>query len=245
MIKIALIGYGKMGKTIDKLIERDFQDMQVVLKITQDSLHELTIDNLKKVDIAIEFTQPATANDHVRMCFEAGIPVVCGTTGWYRQLNDVKQLCIEKKYALLYATNFSIGMNIFFEIHQRLAQLMSNKDYRAKITEIHHTAKLDIPSGTAVTLAEQLIDHHQHYNQWALHKEETSDSMSLAIHAIREENVPGTHLVKYENEIDSIELIHEAKSRDGFAQGAILAARWLIGKQGYFGMNDVLNTPQP
>lgn len=245
MIKIALIGYGKMGKTIDKLIERDFQDMQVVLKITQDSLHELTIDNLKKVDIAIEFTQPATANDHVRMCFEAGIPVVCGTTGWYRQLNDVKQLCIEKKYALLYATNFSIGMNIFFEIHQRLAQLMSNKDYRAKITEIHHTAKLDIPSGTAVTLAEQLIDHHQHYNQWALHKEDTSDSMSLAIHAIREENVPGTHLVKYENEIDSIELIHEAKSRDGFAQGAILAARWLIGKQGYFGMNDVLNTPQP
>lgn len=243
MIKVALIGYGKMGKTIEKLIERDFQDMQVLLKITQDSLHELTIDNLKKVDIAIEFTQPATANDHVRMCFEAGIPVVCGTTGWYRQLNDVKQLCIEKKYALLYATNFSIGMNIFFEIHQRLAQLMSNKDYRAKITEIHHTAKVDIPSGTAVTLAEQLIDHHQHYNQWALHREEPSDSMSLAIHAIREENVPGTHLVKYENEIDSIELIHAAKSRDGFAQGAILAARWLIGKRGYFGMNDVLNTP--
>jgi 4-hydroxy-tetrahydrodipicolinate reductase len=244
MIKVALIGYGKMGKTIEKLIERDFQDMQIVLKINQNSQDELTIDHLKKADIAIEFTQPSTASDHVRMCFEAGIPVVCGTTGWYDQLNDVKQLCIEKKYALLYATNFSIGMNIFFEIHQRLAHLMSNKNYHAKITEIHHTAKLDIPSGTAVTLAEQLIDHHQQYNKWELNEAESADPMSLAILAIREENVPGTHLVKYENDIDVIELIHEAKSRDGFAQGAILAARWLIGKQGYFGMNDVLNTPQ-
>ena len=245
MIKVALIGYGKMGKTIERLIERDFKDMQIVLKINQDSLHELTIDNLKKADVAIEFTQPSTANEHIRRCFEAGIPVVCGTTGWYKQLNDVKQLCIEKKYTLLYATNFSIGMNIFFEIHQRLAHLMSNKDYRAKITEIHHTAKLDIPSGTAVTLAEQLIDHHQQYIKWELNEAESSERMSLSIHALREEEVPGTHIVAYENEIDRIEIKHEAKSRDGFAQGAILAARWLIGKQGYFGMKDVLNTTQP
>ena len=240
MIKVALIGYGKMGKTIEKLIEKDFPDMEIIFKFNQDSVNDFTIENLKKVDVAIEFTQPETAAKNVMKCFDAGIPVVCGTTGWYQQLNDVKQVCIEKNMALLYATNFSIGMNIYFEINQRLAQLMSGKNYAASISETHHTQKLDKPSGTAVTLAEQIIDHHLNYIKWELNDSPSSERLSLSINAIREENVPGTHLIKYENEIDIIEIKHEAKSRDGFAQGAILAARWLIGKQGYYGMKDVL-----
>ena len=240
MIKVALIGYGKMGKTIESLIERDFPDMRIDYTFHQKNIHECTVENLQKVDIAIEFTQPATAGANVLKCFEAGIPVVCGTTGWYQLLNDVKQVCKEKNKALLYATNFSIGMNIFFEINQRLAQLMNGRNYIATMTETHHTHKLDMPSGTAVSLAEQIFDHNKNYTNWVLDDKPNNEGLSLSIAAIRTENVPGTHVVKYENDIDLIEIKHEAKSRDGFAQGAILAAGWLIGKEGYYGMKDVL-----
>jgi 4-hydroxy-tetrahydrodipicolinate reductase len=238
MIRIALIGYGKMGKTIEKILAERYPDMQVVLKIGSSNMQDFTTENLQKVDIAIEFSRPESAYKNVLKCFEANIPVVCGTTGWYDELNIVKQLCIDKKNTLLYGTNFSVGVNIFFELNKKLAQLMQHKSYEAKIDEIHHLQKLDKPSGTAVSLANDLIVNNNNYKNWSL--DNSSLASELAVYAHREDNVPGTHTITYQNNIDKIEITHTAFSREGFADGAILASRWLVGKVGYFEMKDVL-----
>ena len=238
MINVALIGYGKMGKAIELLIAEEYKDMQIALKIDSKNCNNLTVDNLQNIDIAIEFSQPHTAYKNILTCFEANIPVVCGTTGWFNELNIVKQLCKEKNNTLLYATNFSVGVNLFFELNKKLAQLMQHKNYQVQIDEIHHLQKLDKPSGTAVTLATEIITNNTDYNNWQL--DNTIQKPEFSIYSHREGTVPGTHTVSYKNSIDQIAITHTAFSRKGFADGAILASRWLIGKIGYYEMSDVL-----
>jgi 4-hydroxy-tetrahydrodipicolinate reductase len=239
MIKVALIGYGKMGKTIEQLILEQYPDMQIVLKISSQNLANFTKESLENIDVAIEFSNPHAAYNNILTCFEAKVPVVCGTTGWYNELNIVKQLCNDKNNTLLYATNFSVGVNLFFELNKKLATLMQHKNYQAQIDEIHHTQKLDKPSGTAVTLANDLINSNSEYSKWLLDTKENNSTLPIFSH--REEAVPGTHTITYKNDIDQIAITHTAFSRKGFADGAIIASRWLIGKQGYFEMKDVLS----
>lgn len=239
-MKIALIGYGKMGKAIESIIQSHYPNLEVVLKISGSNKEELTIENLRRCDVAIEFSQPGSAYEHVKLCFEAGIPVVCGTTGWYEQLEELKTLSQSGAGTLFYGTNFSIGVNIFFRINRTLAELMQGKGYQASIAETHHIHKLDKPSGTAVTLAQGIIAGNKDYHQWALNEQQAMPDAVLPVNAIREDEVPGTHVITYQSEIDSIELKHTAFSRAGFAQGAVIAAIWLKGKQGYFGMDDLL-----
>jgi len=245
-MKFALIGYGKMGKTIEQfIIDQNLND-QVVLKITDANLNELTIENLKKADVAIEFTTPQSAVANILLCFEAGIPVVVGTTAWLDKLDEVKKQCTEKKGALFFSPNYSIGVNIFWAVNQKLAQLMdAQPQYEASMEEIHHTEKLDAPSGTAVKTAEVILTDLKRKKNWKLADKSTTGmqseiSSSLLIVAKREPHVPGTHIVKYESDVDFIEIKHEAKSRRGFAEGAVLAARWLVGKKGVFDMKDLL-----
>ncbi|MEI6310955.1 MAG: 4-hydroxy-tetrahydrodipicolinate reductase [Bacteroidota bacterium] len=239
MIRIALIGYGKMGKTIEKLITENYPDMSVVLRINSQNSDECTALNLRNADVAIEFSSPHTAYHNILQCFEANIPVVCGSTGWYEELNIVKQLCNEKNNTLLYATNFSIGVNLFFELNKKLAHLMQHQKYSLRIDETHHTQKLDKPSGTAVSIAQDIIQNNATYSNWNLN--EATHKENIPVFAHREEHVPGTHTVSYTNEIDQIQITHTAFSREGFADGAIQASRWIIGKQGFFQMKDVLS----
>jgi len=245
-MKFALIGYGKMGKTIEQFIVDQNLNDQVVLKITDANLNELTTDNLKKADVAIEFTTPQSAVPNILKCFEAGVPVVVGTTAWLHQLEEVKAKCAEKSGALFFSPNFSIGVNIFWAVNQKLAQLMqSQPQYEVSMEEIHHTEKLDAPSGTAVKTAEVILADLKRKQNWQLSDNSSSNSgeklsPSLLIVAKREPHVPGTHIVKYESDVDFIEVKHEAKSRRGFAEGAVLAARWLVGKKGIFDMKDLL-----
>lgn len=239
MIRVALIGYGKMGKTIEQLILDHYPDMQIVLKVSSGNHTNFTKESLENVDVAIEFSNPQAAYQNILTCFEANVPVVCGTTGWYNELNIVKQLCNDKNNTLLYATNFSVGVNIFFELNKKLATLMQHKNYQAQIDEIHHTQKLDKPSGTAVTIANDLIASNMDYTKWVLDSNENKSTLPIYSH--REESVPGTHTITYKNDIDQIEITHTAFSRKGFADGAIIASRWLVGKNGYFEMKDVLS----
>lgn len=239
MITVALIGYGKMGRVIENLIDSKYPDMKIGLKINSNNRADFTKENLKKVDVAIEFSTPEIAYANIMTCFEAGIPVVCGTTGWTAELNNVKQLCNQNNNALLYASNFSIGVNIFFEINKRLAQLMSDKPYELRIDETHHLQKHDKPSGTAITLADTIVQQNPNYQDWQLDEKKISTDIPVFSHRV--ENIPGTHTITYSNDIDQIEITHTAFSRDGFAHGAIQAARWLIGKQGFFEMRDVLS----
>jgi 4-hydroxy-tetrahydrodipicolinate reductase len=244
-MKFALIGYGKMGKTIEQfIIDQDLTD-EVVLKITDENLADLTIQNLQKADVAIEFTTPQSAVANILKCFEAGVPVVVGTTAWLDKLEEVKTRCAASGGALFHSPNFSIGVNIFWAVNQKLAQLMDNQpQYEISMEEIHHTEKLDAPSGTAVKTAEVVLNHLQRKKNWKL-ADDSKDlhlytKSSLLIVAKREPHVPGTHTVKYESDVDFIEIKHEAKSRKGFAEGAVLAARWLVGKKGVFEMKDLL-----
>jgi 4-hydroxy-tetrahydrodipicolinate reductase len=236
-LKIALIGYGKMGKAIEVIaIERGHE---IVLRIDAENTEALNYDNLQQVDVAIEFTNPDSAIKNIAQCFDAGIPVVCGTTGWLEHWEKVKSDCENKNATLLYASNFSIGVNLFFELNKKLAQLMQNRtEYQCTIEEIHHTAKKDAPSGTAITIAENIIALNQHKKNWVLG--ETEDTNSLSIISKRIDPAPGTHIVAYNSAIDSIEIKHTAHNRIGFATGAVLAAEFVLGKKGVFGMGDVL-----
>ncbi len=226
-----------MGQLIDQLLQDSTHTVSV--KADDQTPHAQLVEALANSDIAIEFTQPNAAVQNIRTCLQAGIPIVTGTTGWQNQYSEVANEVLKQKGALIAASNFSIGMNIFFELNQRLAAAMSNQgEYKAQIAETHHTTKLDAPSGTAVTLAQQLIEQHQAYSSWQLGT--SAPNGILPVEALRLPDVPGTHTVTFQSDIDTIEMTHTAHTRVGFAQGAIKAAEWLHGKQGIYTMRDVL-----
>jgi 4-hydroxy-tetrahydrodipicolinate reductase len=237
-MKLALIGYGKMGKAIHEIAKQ--RGHEVVLIIDLENAADLTPENISKADVVIEFTTPHTAFANVSWCLQQGVPVVCGSTGWLQQLEEAKQTAKHNDTGLIVASNFSVGVNIFFEVNKRLAQLMrSHTDYGVQLTEVHHTQKKDAPSGTAITLAEQILEALPSKKKWVNHP--SSDESELSILSERIDPAPGTHLVKYSSAIDDIEIIHTAHNRTGFALGAVLAAEFLIGKTGFFGMKEVLN----
>lgn len=236
-LKIAIIGYGKMGKTIEAIaLERGHT---VDLKIDIESLADFTKEKLQQCDVAIEFTGPHSAKENILKCLDAGIPVVSGSTGWLEDWPEVEQACTENSGSFLYASNFSVGVNIFFELNKKLAQLMKgHPEYAVSMEEIHHTQKKDAPSGTAITLAEQVMQEISSKKKWV--NDETNNPEELSIISKREDPAPGTHSIKYSSAIDNIEIIHTAHSRQGFALGAVLAAEFVPGKKGIFKMKDVL-----
>lgn len=233
-MKVALIGYGKMGRIIERLlIERDHE---VVAKFGSDGIDP---QELKKAEVAIEFSVPEAAFSNLKTCFEHKVPVVTGTTGWLEHYQEAIDICKANESAFLYASNFSLGVNLFFALNKRLAELIGDFDYQVSLEEIHHIHKKDAPSGTAISLAEQIIDRQAKLEGWTLLPDQKAKH--LPISAKRKDEVPGTHSIKYENDIDSIEISHAAKNRQGFALGAVLAAEYLKGKKGVFEMSDVLN----
>ncbi|MBK6364780.1 MAG: 4-hydroxy-tetrahydrodipicolinate reductase [Saprospiraceae bacterium] len=235
---IALIGYGKMGKEIEAVAMR--RGHSISCKISSANQYEMNPQVLQWADVAIEFSKPDAAFDNVSACLHANLPVVCGTTGWGNKKSEIEKLTLEKNGSFLYASNFSIGVNIFFEVNKKLASLMNKYEtYDVQIEETHHITKLDAPSGTAISLATDVIDHLARKKVWSIQQGEPY-GRSLHIQSFREEGVPGTHKVKYSSEIDDIEIIHTAHSRAGFALGAVLAAEWLVDKKGNFQMKDVL-----
>jgi 4-hydroxy-tetrahydrodipicolinate reductase len=236
-MRIALIGYGKMGKMIEEIaVERGHE---IVLKIHIDNTEEFTADAVSKADVAIEFTGPNSAYENVRKCLESGVPTVCGSTGWNAKLTDIKEYCLHNNGSFLHASNFSIGVNIFFEVNKLLARLMNAQpNYEVTLKEIHHTAKLDAPSGTAVTLAEQVLSNLTRKKLWV--NSDTQKAEELSIISERIDPAPGTHYVKYSSDIDDIEIIHTAHNRKGFALGAVLAAEFIADKKGVFSMQEVL-----
>ncbi|RYY51195.1 MAG: 4-hydroxy-tetrahydrodipicolinate reductase [Chitinophagaceae bacterium] len=236
-LSIALIGYGKMGRSIESIAVQ--KGHRIGLAISSGNLKEFTKEQLQKCNVAIEFTNPHAAVKNIERCLDAGIPVVCGSTGWLNELSIVEQKQQQTNGALLYASNFSIGVNIFFEINKKLAALMSGyAEYNVAIEEIHHTAKKDAPSGTAITLAEQILATHPQKKHWVNDSSLSPDE--LIISSKRIDPAPGTHHVKYSSPIDDIEIIHTAHNREGFAAGAVLAAEFIVGRQGIFSMKDVL-----
>jgi 4-hydroxy-tetrahydrodipicolinate reductase len=236
-MKIALVGYGKMGHMIEGIaVERGHE---VVLRINIENLEDFTRENLSKADVAIEFTGPDSAFENVMKCIEYGVPVVSGSTGWNNKLDEARQYCSVQNGSFLHTSNFSIGVNIFFEINKHLAKLMaSHPEYNVMMKEVHHTQKKDAPSGTAVTLAEQVLANHPAKKMWV--NQETDNQEELSIISERVDPAPGTHIVKYASEIDDIEIIHTAHNRKGFALGAVLAAEYIADKKGVFSMQDVL-----
>jgi len=230
-MKIALLGYGRMGKTIERLaLERGHE---IVFRIKDD----VASYDLTQADVAIDFSIPDAAFENITSCFDQQVPVVSGTTGWLDKYQEAVELCKEKNGAFIYASNFSLGVNLFFELNKKLAQMMSSfPDYSVSIEEIHHTQKLDAPSGTAISLAEQIIENSSK-KAWKL---DHAGENEIPIHAKRIENVPGTHMVSYNSKVDTINIEHVAHSRDGFALGAIVAAEWLQDKKGVYTMKDVL-----
>ncbi|MBS1550075.1 MAG: 4-hydroxy-tetrahydrodipicolinate reductase [Bacteroidetes bacterium] len=231
-MKIALVGYGKMGKIIDEIATERGHEVVARLKSTP------TLDNLNGAEVVIEFSQPEVAFDNIKFCLEQHIPVVCGTTGWLEQKPIIDQVALENNTAFLYGSNFSLGVNLFFALNEKLARLMHNfSEYNVQLEEIHHVHKKDAPSGTAISVAEGIIKNNPHFNSWKLGDTQESE---LGIIAIREDEVPGTHTVTYKSNVDEININHIAYSRSGFALGAVIAAEWIKGKKGVFGMNDVL-----
>jgi 4-hydroxy-tetrahydrodipicolinate reductase len=236
-MKIALIGYGKMGQAIEQIALN--KGHEIVLKIDVNNAHELTKENLQKADVAIEFTGPHSAFQKVMHCINWGVPVVCGSTGWLEKLQEVEDTCRQKNGAFIYASNFSIGVNLFFELNKFLARLMNkHSEYNVSLTEIHHTQKKDAPSGTAITLAEQIMQEITAKKKWV--NTPTQQPNELSIISERIDPAPGTHKVLYQSPIDDIEIIHTAHNRIGFAGGAVLAAEFLKDKKGIFTMKDVL-----
>jgi len=236
-MKIALIGYGKMGMAIEEIALQ--RGHQIVLKTNIDNLQDNSIKNIQGADVAIEFTGPESAFDNVTKCFDAGVPVICGSTGWLRHFDEARDYCYKKNGALLYASNFSVGVNILFAINRILASLMApHKEYDVNITEIHHTQKKDAPSGTAITLAEQVLEKVTRKKKWINEKSEDPEDITIFSDRIGME--PGTHRIHYHSEIDDLEIIHTAHNRKGFAKGAVLAAEFIHGKKGIFSMGDVL-----
>ena len=235
-----MIGYGKMGRTIEHLATK--QGHEVVLKINADNLDAFTTENLQQADVAIEFSQPDVAYKNIMTCLKAGLPVVSGTTAWLDKFEMVKDWCSNNSGAFFYASNFSVGVNIFFELNKHLAAIMSKHPaYQVRMEEIHHTQKLDAPSGTAVTLAEGILEKIDTLQEYQLQEDNlnTLDNC-IPITSKRIGDTPGTHVIQYHSSIDELEIKHTAKGREGFASGAIMAAHWLIGKQGVFGMSDLL-----
>ncbi|MFD0763613.1 4-hydroxy-tetrahydrodipicolinate reductase [Mucilaginibacter lutimaris] len=246
-MKIALLGYGKMGKIIEKIAHD--RKHEIVLKIDQDNLDELTIENLQQADVAIEFSTPATVLGNIESCFKAGVPIVVGTTGWHHEITQIKEQCEYHKSSFVYATNFSVGVNVFFHVNKILAKLMNNYPYYdVQVEEIHHTQKLDSPSGTAITIAEGIINNLDSKKEWKnvlisddKPDDETVAGNELLIESLRIENVPGTHTVIYDSEIDTIEFKHTAHNRNGFALGAVLAAEWIKDKKGFYSVEDMFD----
>lgn len=237
-MKIALIGYGKMGKAIEQIaISRGHEIVSIIDINTPDGFNT---DEFKSADVAIEFTTPHTAFDNYLKAFEAGVPVVSGTTGWLDKIDRIKEMCEKEGKTFFYASNFSLGVNAFFALNKYLAKIMNNfPEYDVKLTETHHIHKLDAPSGTAITLAEGILENVNRKNRWTLDKME--NATDLPIYAIREGEVPGIHEIVYDSEVDYISIKHDAKSRKGFALGAVVAAEFTAGKKGFLGMEDMLN----
>lgn len=237
-MKLALIGYGKMGKAIEEIALQRRHD--VIITIDQPNLHEFTRENLAKADAAIEFTGPQSAFENVSACLDWNVPIVCGSTGWTDRLEEMKKKTAEKNGAFVYSSNFSIGVNIFFELNKKLAALIAaHPGYEVILEETHHTQKKDAPSGTAITLAEQILQLIKRKKQWVNKLSDNPEDLEIISQRI--DTTPGTHSVKYSSAIDNIEIIHTAHSRMGFAGGAVLAAEFIKDKKGFFMMKDVLN----
>jgi 4-hydroxy-tetrahydrodipicolinate reductase len=237
-MRIALLGYGKMGKAIEKVaLERG---NEVVFRIDLNNASDKQLITKDNVDAVIEFSSPHSAYVNLEFCMKSGLKTVCGTTGWLESRREIEQLCVQNKASFFYASNYSIGVNLFFKVNEFLAKLMApHQQYEIFTSEIHHTEKLDAPSGTAITLAEGILSNNTTKKSWV--NNQIAAKEELPIWSSREGKVPGTHTIKYISEIDEIEIKHTAYTRMGFALGAVLAAEWLQGKEGVFGMNDLLS----
>jgi 4-hydroxy-tetrahydrodipicolinate reductase len=236
-MKIALIGYGKMGKEIEQIALSRNHTFPVIIDIN--NIDEFTTENLRKADVVIEFSKPETAVDNIRKCFEAGIPVVCGTTGWLDKFDDIKAECLKTNNSFFYASNYSLGVNIFFKLNTFLAKIMNGfPQYEVEMEEVHHTQKLDAPSGTAISLANDIFKQIDRKKQWQLDGQDNAEKLKIT--AIRRDTVPGIHTIKYDSDVDFIEMTHSAKNRKGFALGAVIAAEFIAGKKGVFSMDDLL-----
>lgn len=231
-MKIALVGYGKMGQIIDQIAQSRGHEVVARLNETPNG------ENLNQPDVVIEFSSPDSAYDNIKFCLEHKIPVICGTTGWLDRKSEIEEICKREESAFLYGSNFSLGVNLFFALNEKLAQLIYpfRENYQCQLEEIHHIHKLDAPSGTAISLAQGIIEH-SNFEDWKL---DETQGKKLGIKAIRESEVPGTHSVYYRSEVDEIEIKHTAFNRKGFALGAVIAAEWILGKKGNFTMKEVL-----
>lgn len=238
-MRILLLGYGKMGKVIDRIAQE--RGHQIVGRIDVQNRYEFEQLSAADLDVVIEFSHPESAYQNLLSCLNRSFPVVCGTTGWLDHRSEIEALCLEHKGAFFYASNYSIGVNLFFQLNRQLAKLMApyQREYEVLMTEIHHTEKKDAPSGTAITLAEGLIEGLPNKKNWV--SQQLASPNEVPIWSIREGKVPGTHTVKYISDVDELEITHLARSREGFALGAVIAAEWLVGRQGVFGMDDLLN----
>ena len=235
-MKLVLLGYGKMGKEIEQIALK--RNHEIVLKVDENNANSITPSDLQKGDVAIEFSTPHTVLNNINVCFDAGLPIVVGTTGWYDNFNNIKKSCDQKQGGLFYASNFSLGVNLFFKVNQYLAELMNKyDDYEVSMEEIHHIHKLDKPSGTAITLANQIIEKIERKKNWSITEQTAS---TLSIKDVRQGEVPGTHIIRYQSPIDDIEISHKAHSRKGFALGAVVAAEFLHGKKGIYTMTDII-----
>jgi 4-hydroxy-tetrahydrodipicolinate reductase len=235
-MNIALFGYGKMGQEIEAIALK--RNHNIVLKIDKNNSDSITEHDLKKADVAIEFSTPHTVIGNITTCMNAQLPIVVGTTGWHQDFDKVNELVKKKNGSLFYASNFSLGVNLFFKVNTYLAELMNNyHDYEVSMEEIHHIHKLDKPSGTAITLANQIIEKINRKSTWSI---TDANSTDLFIKDVREGEVPGTHIIKYQSDIDDIEIMHKAHNRKGFALGAVVAAEFLHGKKGVYTMSDII-----
>ncbi|MES2516189.1 MAG: 4-hydroxy-tetrahydrodipicolinate reductase [Bacteroidota bacterium] len=235
-MNIALLGYGKMGREIEAIALQ--RGHSIVLKVDESNAAAFTSVDVKNADVAIEFSTPHTVISNIKTCFEAEVPVVVGTTGWYDEFEMIQELCLQKNGSLFHATNFSLGVNLFFKVNSYLAELMNKYDtYNVEMEEIHHIHKLDKPSGTAISLANQVLEKIDRKTNWSITEKNPE---TLFINDIREGEVPGTHIMKYSSAVDDIEIMHKAHNRKGFALGAVIAAEHIIGKKGIFTMNDLI-----
>lgn len=236
-MNIALIGYGKMGKEIEQIALERHHNIPLIIDIN--NVSDLNAENLKKADVAIEFSRPETVVNNIRACFAAGTPVVCGTTGWLEHYDAIKNECLTGGKGFFYASNYSLGVNIFFKLNQYLARIMNNfPQYEVEMEEVHHTQKLDTPSGTAISLANDIIKEIDRKDHWHLNGKDNDSALKIA--AVRRDPVPGIHTITYDSQVDYISMTHSAKSRKGFALGAVLAAEFMKGKTGVFSMDDLL-----
>ncbi|MBP7808487.1 MAG: 4-hydroxy-tetrahydrodipicolinate reductase [Bacteroidia bacterium] len=238
-MKIVLLGYGKMGKEIEKIAVA--RKHEIILKVDENNHNSITKEQLAAADVAIEFSTPHTVEENIYKCFNANLPIVVGTTGWYDNFEKITSDCKKGNHALFHATNFSVGVNLFFKVNKYLAELMNNyPDYNVSMEEIHHIHKLDKPSGTAITLANQVIEKINRKTNWSIDPAKKQDTPTLFIEDKREGEVPGTHILKYTSPIDDIEIMHKAHNRKGFALGAVMAAEFLHNKKGIYTMSDLI-----